>query len=374
MLSSASVRLYPDSSDVVLYGGPREARSALVTGRVVVSTRNVDQVKSLLVILRPQRQRLFQSQHPLTPPLFLHAKLVADGETEPHVIHSSVSEKEHEWRFTIGVPGATAETVFCSDHYVAYELIAEARTQGTFAGAVQSKTCPIAVKRAPNTESPWTILASEPVSESAVWRSKIELTLVADSRIIHDSQSMSVRGVIRPLEKGISLVRAGFQIIEKISRKVVLFGSDQTIGQSDVIVDNTINMPNASHDQPNNGSSSSSSSSIDTRRILDADNKLLENTGLPLTQETSASRCLPIPKIYTEIQYDIHRGPIRVNHELIFFVTVIDKMNTLHNLRLATPVFVLPRLNGRQINLPRYEDTDMDQLVESSSEGKLERD
>ncbi|KAJ2386436.1 hypothetical protein GGI05_004386 [Coemansia sp. RSA 2603] len=370
MLSSTSVHLYPDSSEVILYGGPREARSALVTGRVVVSTRNIDQVKSLLVTLRPQRQRLFQSQHPLTPPLLLHARLVVDGQTEPHVINSSVSEKEHEWRFTIGVPGATAETVFCSDHYVAYELVAEARTQAAFTGAVQSKACSIAIKRAPNTGSPWTILASEPVSESAVWRSKLEVTLVAGSRIIHDSQSMPVRGVIRPLEKGISLVRAGFQIIEKISRKVVLFGSNQTIGQSDIVVDNSIDMPNAGHDRSNTGDSSSSG----TLRTLDGNNSLLEATGLPLIQETSASRCLHIPKIYTEIQYDIHRGPIRVNHELIFFVTVIDKLNTLHNLRLATPVFVLPRLNGRQINLPRYEDTDMDQLVESSSEGKLERD
>ncbi|KAJ2706711.1 hypothetical protein FB645_001315 [Coemansia sp. IMI 203386] len=363
MLSSTSVGLYPDSKQVVLYGGPREAQNAYITGRVAVTVKSIEQIKSLAVTLRPQKQKLFQSQQPMTPDLLLRTTLVTDGQTNPQATCISMDEKSHEWLFNIEVPGATAETVYSREHYVAYELIAEARTQGTWVGASQSKACPIAVKRTPNADSPWAILASEPVSETANWQSKLEITLVTESRIVHDNQPMPVRGVIRPLHKGVSLVRAGFQIVEKIGRKVVLFGGNQNLVYSDVIVDNTIDLPNAglAHAHRN------SAESADAQRLTG-------RPGLPLTQEISASRSLSIPEAYACIQYDIHRGPIRINHELIFFASVVDSQGSVHNLRLATPMFVLPRIDGQQLNLPRYEDTDTDRLVESSSGCSLQRD
>ncbi|KAJ2884861.1 hypothetical protein FB639_001880, partial [Coemansia asiatica] len=363
MLSTTSISLYPDAKEVVLYGGPRETRGAYITGRVAVTVKSIDQIKSLTVTLRPQRQKLFQSQLPVTPDLLLRTTLVTNGQTNAQVICISMDEKGHEWLFTIGIPGATAETVYSREHYVAYELIAEARIQGTWVGATQSKACPIAIKRAPNTDSPWVILASEPVSESSDWHSKLEITLVAESRIIHDEQSMSVRGVIRPLHKGISLVKAGFQIIEKIGRRVVLFGADQNLVYRHVIIGTTVDFPNAGSAHTH----SNEAASIDGRRQT-------RRPGLPLIQEISASRSLAIPKAYTRIQYDIHRGPIRVNHELLFFVSIVDSMGSAHDLRLATPVFVLPRVDSRQLNLPRYEETNADRLVESSSGGSLQRD
>ncbi|KAJ2721974.1 hypothetical protein GGI07_003624 [Coemansia sp. Benny D115] len=176
---------------------------------------------------------------------------------------------------------------------------------------------------------------------------------------------MSVRGVIRPLAKGISMVRAGFQIIERTGRKVLVFGSEQAITQNEIIVDNCVDMPSSQHPHGSNRSNGDFSSNS---------NNIVDQSGLPLTQEISASRCLSVPEAYTAIQYDIHRGPIRINHELVMFVTILDDTNTLHNLRLSTPMFVLPKLVGKQLNLPRYEETGLDRLVETSGDCKLQRD
>ncbi|KAJ2616021.1 hypothetical protein H4S08_000982 [Coemansia sp. RSA 1365] len=347
MLSSLAVSLYPDSPHVILYGGPNEASGTVITGRVVVTSKHVEQLAALTVALRPQKPRIFQSQHTATPHTNHQAVLVTEGQMEPQVVYRDLDGNAREWQFSISIPGSICETIYSKDCFVAYELVAGARLAGKFASAAQSRRCGIAIKRTPPSDSLWSTVSSEPVSESAVWRSRLELTLITESRIIHDQQMLPVRGVIRPLEKGISLKRAGFQLMEHITHTAGMYGPMQQHTAKKVIVDNSIYMPGAAD--------ASCSTQFST------------HAGLSLVQETSAARCLAVPQAYTGIQYDVHREPIRASHELILFVTIADAKGCTHNLRLATPVFVLPKVDARRTNLPRYEDASADRLVTSGA-------
>ncbi|KAJ2746654.1 hypothetical protein GGI20_001155 [Coemansia sp. BCRC 34301] len=358
MLSSTSLNIHLDSPEVILYGGPSEANVTFITGRVVVAAKHKAQLTSLTVTLRPQRARMFQSLHSVTPDASLQTDLVSNGCTAPQIVHRDISDREHEWRFSIGIPGSTAETVFSSDNYVAYELVAHARAPSTLTSAIQSKAVPVAIKRAPAIDSQWALLASESISESAVWRKQLDLTLTAQSRIIYDEQSLSVRGVIRPLVKGLSIVRAGFQLTERISHSISALGRAHSLAACKVVVNNSIDMPS-----PPSAKAAAGNINVST-----------EHSGLPLIQEMCASRCLPVPEAYTGIQYDIRRGPIRVSHELSLFVTVVDTTGRVQNLRLATPVFVMPMATRKRIDLPRYEETGTDELIESGLGAGVQRD
>ncbi|KAJ2249700.1 hypothetical protein GGI13_004200 [Coemansia sp. RSA 455] len=356
MLTTTSINILLDSPEAILYGGPGEASGTLITGRVSVSTKHTSQLTSLMVTLRPQRARLFQSQNPVAPDICLQTVLVSNGLTAPQILHRDISDKEHEWRFSIGIPGSIAETVFSSDSFVAYELVAQARAPGTLTSVVQSKAVPIAIKRAPSIDSQWALLASEPISESAVWQDRLDLTLIAESRIIYDQQVLSVRGVIRPLVKGMSLVRTGFQITERISHSIGTLGSAHSFAMRRVVVDNSVDMSSPQSTKPaGNGMST-------------------EQVGLPLIEEICTSRSLTVPEAYMGIQYDIRRGPIRVSHELSLFITVADAAGRSQNLRLVTPVFVMPMSTRKRVDLPRYEDTIADELIESGVGAAVQRD
>ncbi|KAJ2520594.1 hypothetical protein H4217_001935 [Coemansia sp. RSA 1939] len=362
MLSASPLTLHLDKDEIVLYGGPSEASGTFITGSIVVPHRHYSQLRHLSVTLRPQRQRLFQTMHPATPPTCLQAALVVDGSTAPRVEHGSAGSKGHEWQFSIGIPGEIAETAYSRSRFVAYEIIGEAKVSGTFISTVQSKAHPVTIKRTPSADSSWTIAANEPFCENAVWRSRLELSIVCDSHLFHDQQAVSVRGILRPLEKGISLVRAGFRLTERIActPNTVSWTAVETTKK--IVVDNTIDLP-STLPVPYAGEDAAELGGVGS----DAGQK-----GLPLFQEISASRILTVPVAYKGIQYDIHRGPIRISHEIVFFVTIVDPIGNMHNLQLCAPIFVLPKIDGKRTVLPRYEDTVADPLLETSG-GRIPR-
>ncbi|KAJ1664524.1 hypothetical protein IW140_000526 [Coemansia sp. RSA 1813] len=364
MLSTSSLTLHPDKSEVILYGGPSEASGTFITGCVVVPLKYVSQLKNLSVTLRPQRQRLFHSTNPVTPPTHLQVTLVVDGKTAPHADNSSAGSNGHEWRFSIGIPGTIAETAYSKTHFVAYELVAEARVSGTFASSVHSKAHPVSIKRTPSADSSWTIAANEPFCENAVWRSRLELSILCDTHLFHDQQELSVSGVLRPLEKGFSLLRAGFRLTERIAHIPTTVGWTAVEATKNIVADNTIDLPSTSP-VPYAGEDASD---------LYGTGPNGGQKGLPLYHEITASRSLRVPEAYKGIQYDIHRGPIRISHELVFFVTIIDRIGNIHNLQLCAPVFVLPKIDGKRTLLPRYEDTDTDPLLETSDGRAPRRD
>ncbi|KAJ2818390.1 hypothetical protein IWW50_005837 [Coemansia erecta] len=328
MLSTTSVAVYLDSPEAIMYGGPREANTTAVTGRVVVTGKNAAQVTSLTVVLRAQRARMFQTQQSAAPATRVQATLVADG--QPQVEHAAVSERAHAWRFELGVPGELAETVYTRSSFVAYEVVAEARALGAFA-AVQSRAAQVAIKRTPPADSVWTATASAAVNETATWRAQLELTLAAPSRIVHDTQGLGVTCVMRPLAKGLRLRRVAFQLAERITHS------------------------GAWHAQPYTATSVVAEEAICVAET--------DGPGEPLVHETAAVRTVNVPCAYTGVQYDIHRGAIRAHHELVLAVSITDAQDRVHNLRLATALFVLPRAQTRRPSLPRYEDAGADRLV-----------
>ncbi|KAJ1785039.1 hypothetical protein LPJ62_004395 [Coemansia sp. RSA 2167] len=328
MLSTISVAVYLDSPEAIMYGGPREANGTAITGRVVVTGKNAAQMASLIVTLRGQRARMFHTQQSAAPATRVQASLVVDGQNNSD--HTAVSDRTHAWRFALRVPGDMAETVYTRGSFVAYEVVAEARAISAFA-AVQSRAVPVAIKRTPPTDSAWASAAGAAVEENAAWRSQLELTLTTPSRIMHDAQTVSVSCLVRPLTKGIRLGRVAVQLSERITHN------------------------GAWHAQPY----------TTTRVVAEEIDPDPETGGLgqTLVHETAASYTLHVPPAYTGIQYDIHRGAIRAHHELALTVSIADAQDRVHNLRLATPVFVLPLTRTRRTSLPRYEDSAADRLI-----------
>ncbi|KAJ2798717.1 hypothetical protein H4S07_005625 [Coemansia furcata] len=163
-----------------------------------------------------------------------------------------------------------------------------------------------------------------------------------------------------------SLVRAGFQITERVSHSIGALGHAHSLAVNKVVVDNTADMTDPQ---------SANLTDITTTAYESlASDKATEKAGLPLIQEIATSRSLSVPEAYTGIQYDIRRGPIRVKHELSLFVTVADSAGRMQNLRLVTPVFVMPMSTRKRVDLPRYEDTDTDELIESGVGAVAQRD
>ncbi|KAJ2748230.1 hypothetical protein IWQ56_007517, partial [Coemansia nantahalensis] len=225
---------------------------------------------------------------------------------------------------------------------------------GTFGGTAHSQAHPIAVKRVPRPDCLWSLAASQAVNESATWRGRVELSLVAASHIVHDQQRLAVRGVIRPLEKGLALRRAGFQIVEHITHNVGLHGTLQPCLAKRVVVDNMAETT-AAGDLPCEPASTALAAHVDQELLV---------------QETSVESRLSVPPAYTGIQYDIRRGPARTSHELVLFVTIADAHGCTHRLRLATPVYVLPRADAYSTSPPRYEDAAADRLVAADADAQ----
>ncbi|KAJ2712302.1 hypothetical protein H4R19_002825 [Coemansia spiralis] len=359
MLSTACIELFPDSREIVLCGGPRGAGGAIATGRVVVAAKQAAQLVRLVVTLRPRRARLFQARQSVAPAEQYQAVLVTGSELQPQVVHCVLESGAHEWRFSIAAPGSLAETVFGRDCFVAYELVASAQGSGAFGATAHSQAHPIAVKRVPLADGLWASVASQPICESATWRGQLELSLSAPSRIAHDQQRLAVRGVIRPLEKGFVLRRAGFQIVERISHCTGVHGTLQPCSAKRVVVDDIVDI--------------SATCGVPCEFNVALPEHPSPELELELVQETSAERCLAVPPAYTGIQYDIHHGPVRTRHELVLLVTVADARGSTHRLRLATPVFVLPRTDAHHVSLPRYEEAAADRLVTSAA-GAQQRD
>ncbi|KAJ2781677.1 hypothetical protein H4R18_002730 [Coemansia javaensis] len=345
MLSGPSVTLFPDSPDILLHGGPGDAGDGVITGRVVVAGRQAAQVARVTVTLRTRRGRMFHAQYLAAPATQLEAAAAA-----ARVLAGGA----REWQFSLSVPGALAETVYSRTCFVAYELVASAQgggggALGGFAGfSVQSRACDVAVKRVPKAGSMWMAISSSPVCETAVWRGRLELTVMAESRIVHDGQQVAVRGVVRPLEKGLVVASAGFQLAEHISLGGTATDPAAESPSKRVVAEGRAAMRAA----------------VAAGRPSGA---------VALAAEATAERVLEVPAAYTGIQYDVHRAPIRTSHELALVLTVADALGCVHNLRLATPVFVLPRAGFQRTGLPRYEAAAADRLIASGA-GPARRD
>ncbi|KAJ2817554.1 hypothetical protein IWW50_006128, partial [Coemansia erecta] len=75
---------------------------------------------------------------------------------------------------------------------------------------------------------------------------------------------------------------------------------------------------------------------------------------------------LRVPRAYSQIQYDVAVGPIRVSHEVVFIAQVVEESGEVHSVRLSTGVYVLPCTAPPAADLPRYEHAAKDVLLAST--------
>ncbi|KAJ1998507.1 hypothetical protein H4R26_005433 [Coemansia thaxteri] len=260
----------------------------------------------------------------------------------------------------MAIPGNIFETVYTPDVFVAYELVAELRTTAMAHWVPfcrMAHSVPICIKRIPAAESAWATVANEPMYASAVWRGSLELTVIADSRVMHDSQSFDISGVIRPLHKGLRLLCAGFELRESLEGYLRCL--TQETAQKSIVAKCSCDISAASL-----GASSDSANSSTVRFKMEYPPvSVPRRAGVAIDQEVQVFGALSVPRAYTDIQYDIATGPIRVSHELVFSASVVDECGQVHNVRLSSGIYVLPELSQPPVELPRYEHSAKDILL-----------
>ncbi|KAJ1664519.1 hypothetical protein EV178_004032 [Coemansia sp. RSA 1646] len=370
MLSKGRLQIIPDSPDIFLHGPLREARCSVISGRIVFTSKTPRAVSSLVVRFRPKEEDMLNPAMSVAFLSEITCVVVRDGvvgETSSELPYSAASGQQM-WRFSVGVPGNINETVFAPSAFVAYELVAELRTAAGFVSWAPFcklvASAPVAVKRVLASDSVWASMASEPMNVSAVWRDRIELTSIAASHVVSDSQNIRVSGVLRPLLKGMRLLRAGFELREFISGPFDSVGENGGArGHTAARCSRDINtaVPNAAE----------SSDCVQIRMEFPA--KSSQNrAGVVIDQDIQVTGCLKTPPAYDGIQYDIPMGPIRITHELVFAASVVDECGQVHNVRLSSGIYVFPNTSLALTELPRYEHSDKDILLAAGRRWSLE--
>ncbi|KAJ2338035.1 hypothetical protein GGF43_006970, partial [Coemansia sp. RSA 2618] len=79
MFAKGRLQIILDAADVVVYGSPREARSAVITGRIVYATRTPRAVSSLVVRFRPKHEELFNPAMSVACQAEITCAVVKDG-------------------------------------------------------------------------------------------------------------------------------------------------------------------------------------------------------------------------------------------------------------------------------------------------------
>ncbi|KAJ2081815.1 hypothetical protein H4R24_002079 [Coemansia sp. RSA 988] len=366
IFSRGKLLIIPDSPDVLVYGSPREALHAEISGRIVYTTNIPRPVSSLIVRFRPKNEELFNPAMSVACQSEISSVIVKDGISATTATELPFNEAagQQEWRFSMSIPGNISETVFTPTAFIAYELVAEIRIGSITHWSPfckQVSSIPMTVKRVPAPGSLWASVAEEPMDISAIWQGKLELSAVASSRIAYDSQPFCIRGVIRPLTKGMRLLRTTFDIREAVDGP---FDSGNEPSSRSHIASR------CTHDL----CAESSAACQDGMRVVvpfPHDTATRRRPGLVIDQEIQISGSLNVPRAYEDIQYDIAVGPIRVSHVLFFSAAIADERGQVHTVRLSSGVYVLPRTAVDTAVLPRYEHSDKDVLLAAGQRWSL---
>ncbi|KAI9479809.1 hypothetical protein LPJ78_002904 [Coemansia sp. RSA 989] len=356
LFSKGRLQVIPDTPDVVVRGSSREARCAMVGGRILLATKVRRTVASLVVRFRAKHEELFNPAMSVAWQPEITSMVVKDGYVCAGAVEMPFDELagQQEWRFSMGIPGNIGETVFTPSAFIAYELVAEMRVTSMVPWSPftrQISTVPVAVKRVPAEDSLWAALAAERLDVSATWRDRLELSAAASSRVINDSGSFDIAGVLRPRVKGLRLIRAAFELRETI------------LGPFDCHSDGT----------GNTTVPCSRELSLVVPDACIADGMHMQTafaptimpgrSGVVIDQEIRIAGALNVPQAYDDIQYDIAAGPIRVSHEIVFVVQIVEETGEVHSVRLSTGVYVLPLSAAPASDLPRYEHSAKDVLL-----------
>ncbi|KAI9501591.1 hypothetical protein GGI25_004017 [Coemansia spiralis] len=370
MLSKGRLQVIPDSPDVFLYGSPRDARCAVITGRIIFTTKTPRPVCSLVARFRPKQEDMLNPAMSVACLSEVTCEVVRDGrigETCTELPYNPATGQKM-WRFTMGVPGNIGESVFTPSAFVAYEIVAELRTAAPLVSWTPfcrlTAYTPIAIKRVPSSDSVWSSVASEPMNVTAVWRNRVELTSISSSRVINDSQDIQISGVVRPLVKGMRLLRAGFELREFASGPFDSVGDNRTRGHTSVKCSHEIGFASSDTSYCQGGDV--------TIRMEFPATVIQRRAGIVIDQDIQITGCLKVPKAYEGVQYDIATGPIRVTHELAFAISIVDECGQVHNVRLSSVVYVFPLVSPALADLPRYEHSDKDILLAAGRRWSLE--
>ncbi|KAJ1948853.1 hypothetical protein FBU59_001404, partial [Linderina macrospora] len=328
-----SIRVFT-LGDVVLQGSPDESPGYLLSGRVLVTIKVPVSIKQIQVTFQSTPSSKWRPRKRAS--IYDSAEQVAFGE----ILHASNpssgpwAKGVYEFAFQIVLPGYLCETMYTEHKQVSYQIKASLTTP-TLGGAKRSAIKDIAIKRVPYYGAVWESLTNDIINVSAVWRNRIEMCALGCSRVQKDDQTVRVKGVIRALEKGYRLTKVGI-ILEERTR-VRMDGGYKC------------------------------SSSIASCRYLKSNEGLEGWFGGLIVDQMAFDIELQIPKAYRKIQYDVKHGAVTVSHRLAFVVAVVDAIGHGTNLRLFTPLHIMPH-DIASYELPSYGSSFADRILLKAEE------
>ncbi|KAJ2081230.1 hypothetical protein H4R24_002499 [Coemansia sp. RSA 988] len=336
--------ILPDSPGVSLRGEQPVASSQILSGRVVFQLGHSLKVNNVSIAFRStgsSKQQLLShansNQVHFEHNLF-NASNYPKGYVRWHSHYTRNNPTEHEYPFSFTIPGNLDESVNTYFGRICYELRVTIRTCG-FGINTWTESLKVPVYRLPKDDLQQTLVLSEPLCVQSNWLDIVRLQILAETAAVADNSKLHARIVVQPLQKRLKLVEVGVSLSETVYFKSLVdrFGDQRK-----------------------------------TKRIIYQRRQTVGDTatgGLSLHHEHCFDLALRIPKAFSGVQYTMNTTRLCVAHELVLTATVIDKNREPHNLRLTSPVYIIPRvvLEEQMSDLPAYCSTRLDRLLLSSN-------
>ncbi|KAJ2492112.1 hypothetical protein IWW37_001689 [Coemansia sp. RSA 2050] len=332
-----------DSPCTVLRGAPSEASGQALSGRVMLQLCRSLKVTQVIVAFQSScmhRGSLWSNQSALYDNTKLEQVLFsATGTPLGYAVWGGSAEASiREMPFSFAIPGTLHESVCTAFGSIGYEIKVTIRSCGFGINTwVQSLRIP--VLRVPEENILTALSLSEALRAQADWLGAVELQMLGDSAAVPDEYKLCVRSIIRPLQKGQTLVDVGLRLIENTRFKSVVSRFGDSPKSSNVLCQSQI--------KPRDDSWHA----------------------LPLQHEHCFDLELDIPAAFRGIQYDMDTARVHISHELVLTATVVDSKQVAHYLRLAVPIQVVPKiaLETSFAELPTYGKSSSDRLLLDSS-------
>ncbi|KAJ2702304.1 hypothetical protein H4218_000949 [Coemansia sp. IMI 209128] len=332
-----------DSPCVVLRGMPSEASGQALSGRVILRLCRSLKVTQVIVAFQStcmHRGSLWSSQGALYDNTKLEQVLFNATSTPLGyaVWGGSAETSLREMPFSFAIPGNLHESVCTAFGNIGYEIKVTIRSCGFGINTwVQSLRMPVI--RVPEENILTALALSEALRAQADWLGAIELQMLGDSAAVPDEHRLCVRSIIRPLQKGQTLVDVGLRLIENTRFKSAMDRFGDSPKSSNVLCQTQIKPRDESWH------------------------------ALSLQHEHSFDLELDIPAAFRGTQYDMDTARIHISHELVLTVTVVDSKQAAHYLRLAVPIQIVPKiaLETSFAELPTYGKSSSDRLLLDSS-------
>ncbi|KAI9501569.1 hypothetical protein BX070DRAFT_38349 [Coemansia spiralis] len=326
---------------LVLRGLPSEASGQSISGRVLIRLGHSLKVKRITIAFQSVdvHKHQFSKQSSMKGGVLIQQSIFdATNSGQDFTLWPAIPGGDpQELPFSFAIPGYIHETVRTGFGCIAYELKVTIHSRG-FGINTWTQTQRIPVYRVPIEGSSWAMTLADSMCVQADWLGAVELQMLSDCASFADNTKLSVRAIVRPLQKYQMLAEIGLRLHEKVHCKTIRDRFGDCRSSERVVCDYL-------------------------QKTCDLNDSLQM---VPLDLERCFDLSVDIPSATAGgIQYSMNTARLWVTHELILSATVIDKNQHAHMLRISAPIQIVPgiALEASFAELPTYSKSCFDRLL-----------